>query len=140
MGTLCLCRVILEELDPDIDRLLADHNQEAVDNLVAYITTYIYLHAEALPPGNVLPLSGFAYPPLAAQGSCAEPTAALTKQLPLTDSAGMSSSSFESEQGSGRLSKYGRGMGALQVHHKTHHVSSPFVSLSGMGAVLRSAS
>ena len=63
MLSVLACRVILEPLNPDIAGLLAQHNQEAVDNLVAYITAYVSSTAECMPSNNALPLSGFTYPP-----------------------------------------------------------------------------
>ena len=129
---LCLCRVILEPLSPGVATVLAEHNQEAVDNLVAYITSYISSRAGLLPAANVLPLSGFSYPPcpVAAppDGVSALQQAECEPELSAGDaqSAGMGSSCMQST-----------GLGVLQIHHKKHHVSSPFVSLSGMGGAAR---
>ena len=116
------CRVILEPLSPEVGSLLAAHNQEAVDNLVAYITAYISSSAEALPPGNVLPLSGHTYPPCAA---CTPSD----QQLVLE--AGVSSDLAQEGGGTSKLG--GQVSGALQAYRKQHRISSPFVSLSGVG-------
>lgn len=120
------CRVILEPLSPEVDCLLAGHNQEAVDNLVAYITAYISSSAEALPPGNVLPLSGHTYPPHAA---CTH------SQQQLALGAGVSSDLAQEGGGTSKLG--GQVSGALQAYRKQHRISSPFVSLSGMGIAVR---
>lgn len=121
------CRVILEPLSPEVDGLLAAHNQEAVDNLVAYITAYISSNAEALPPGNMLPLSGFTYPPHAA----CHPS-----QQQLVLEAGVSSDL--AQEGGDTSELGGQVSGALQACRKQHHVSSPCVSLSGMGTAVMS--
>ncbi|KAL3133315.1 putative ATP-dependent RNA helicase ddx60 [Trebouxia sp. C0009 RCD-2024] len=113
-------KVILEPLSPEVDCLLAGHNQEAVDNLVAYITAYISSSAEALPPGNVLPLSGHTYPPHAA---CTH------SQQQLALGAGVSSDLAQEGGGTSKLG--GQVSGALQAYRKQHRISSPFVSLSG---------
>ena len=115
----------MEALSLEVDSLLAAHNQEAVDNLVAYITAYISSNTSALPPGNVLPLSGFTYPPNAA---------CTASQQQLLLAPGMSSDLALEGDGTPRLG--GQVSGALQAYRKQHLVSSPFVSLSGMGAAV----
>lgn len=121
------CRVILEPLSSEVDSLLAAHNQEAVDNLVAYISAYISSNAAALPASNVMPLSGFTYPPPAA-------CASVSQQQPLLE-AGMSSDRVQAG-GASRPGGHDSGAlqvsGALQAYRKKHQVSSPFISLSGM--------
>ena len=102
-------------------RLLAEHNQEAVDIQVAYITAYISSNAAALPPANVMPLPGFTYPPHAA---CPN-----SQQLHLLQPASGMGSEFA--QGVGISGSCEQGSGALQAYRKKHRVSSPFVSLSG---------
>ena len=144
-----VCRVILEPLGSEVGRLLAEHNQDAVDNLVAYITSYITSNARALPPNNAMPLSGFTYPPrpihsvLPERGVSSEVASRVvtSSRVPGGDppSEGQGADSPTWGQGLGASGGVpggeatGGGQGALQAYSKRHYVSSPFVSLSGTG-------
>ena len=155
-----VCRVILEPLGSEVGQLLADHNQEAVDNLVAYIKAYIASNAEALPPSNIMPLSGFTYPPSAIHSVLPDrrvssdlasgdlPSSGVQRGDPtgghqradsptggqrLDTSGGVGGG--EASGGGQRLDHpmaYVTGLGALQAYSKKHYVSSLFVSLSGI--------
>lgn len=108
-------------MSPEAESVLAEHNQEAVDSLVAYISHYVLAHLDSLPPANVLPLSGFAYPPTT---TAASKSASHLRQQPsaacgvLADVIGHPSSMSESG-------------GALHDFHKECRISSPFAALSG---------
>ncbi len=108
-------------MSPEAESVLAEHNQEAVDSLVAYISHYVSAHQDSLPPANVLPLSGFAYPLTTTAASKSvtdlrqQPSAACGV---LVDAIGHSSSMSE-------------GGGALHYFHKECRISSPFATLSG---------
>lgn len=122
-------------MSPDVASVLADHNQEAVDNLVAYITSYISSRAGLLPPANALPLSGFSYPPCAAAAtsdSVSPPQQAVCdREL----GAGVAQSMILVSP-----SVQSMGLGLLQTHYKKHLVSPPFVTLSGVGKAARDRS
>jgi len=115
------CRVILEAMSPEAESVLAEHNQEAVDSLVAYISHYVSAHLDSLPPANVLPLSGFAYP--------LTTTAASKSVIDLRwqPSAACGGSVHDFGHPSG-MSESG---GALQNFRKECRISSPFAALSG---------
>ena len=163
-----VCRVILEPLGSEVGQLLADHNQEAVDNLVAYITTYIASNADALPPSNAMPLSGFIYPPraidsvLPGHGASTDLVSRVVassgsqrgdpsdgRQRADSPAGGQGPDILGGVQGGeasgggqrlGHPMPSGKGSGALQAYSKKHYVSSPFVSLSGMGIRSHAAS
>ena len=161
-----VCRVILEPLGSEVGRLLAEHNQEAVDNLVAYITAYITSNADTLPPNNAMPLSGFTYPPQAIHSVLPERGVSNDSASGVVSSSGVQGGdAFGGGQG-GDSSTWGQGLqtsggvqegeatggsqgldhssvtgsGALQAYSKKHYVSSPFVSLSGTGIATHSVS
>ena len=93
--------------------------------MVTYITAYTSSEGKALPPANVLPLSGFTYPPHTA------PTA--TPAVPATQALGAGSILRGGDaRAVGMPGSGGQCTGAWQEYHKAHHISSPFVSLSGM--------
>lgn len=115
------CRVILEAMSPEAESVLAQHNQEAVDNLVAYISNYVSAHIDSLPPANVLPLSGFAYP---LTSTAASKSASDLKQQPSAACGG-------SVHAIGHSSSMSEGGGALRDFRKECRISSPFAALSG---------
>ena len=155
-----VCRVILEPLGSEVGQLLAEHNQEAVNNLVAYITAYITSNADVLPPSNVMPLSGFSYPPPAIHSVLPERGVSGDVALGVVASSGVQGSdpsgraqgadsptggqgldtsggvlggeALGGGQGLDVSSPWLTGSGALQAYSKKHCVSSPFVSLSGI--------
>jgi len=114
-------RVILEAMSPEAESVLAQHNQEAVDNLVAYISNYVSAHIDSLPPANVLPLSGFAYP---LTSTAASKSASDLKQQPSAACGGL-------VHAIGHSSSMSEGGGALRGFRKECRISSPFVALSG---------
>lgn len=107
-------------MSPDIEQLLAEHNQEAVDHLVDYISKYVSSHLGSLPPANVLPASGFSYPH---KGSATTETAALIQQ-PLAHGL--------KEQKDDKSNIHGVERGhALGNFRKRCWISSPFAAQSG---------
>lgn len=108
-----MCRVILEGLSPQIEALLKQHNQDAVDNLVDYVTGYVSSHADSLPAANRLPLSGLCYP------------SPPVSSLPASEQQSVTGSKASAEV------SHGRGSDALTQFRKPCRISSPFVALSG---------
>ena len=108
-----MCRVILESLSPPVESLLKQHNQEAVDDLVTYVTGYVSGHADSLPAANRLPLSGLCYPPGAAS------------ELATSEKQSITGSKASAEL------THGNGHNALTRFRKPCRISSPFVALSG---------
>lgn len=96
-------RVVLERMSPAVEQTLEEHNEEALDNFLAYIRGYVLTNAAALPLGNVLPMSRLSYP---------RPAAFLPN--------GVGPSNLASEAG-----------GALMEYQKEVLIASPFVALSG---------
>ena len=114
-------RVILEAMSPEAECVLAEHNQEAVDSLVAYISRYVSAHLDNLPPANVLPLSGFAYPPTT---TAASKSATGLRQQPSAACGGSAHATAHPSS----MSERG---GALHTFRKGCRISSPFAALSG---------
>ena len=114
-------RVTLEAMSPEAECVLAEHNQEAIDSLVAYISRYVSAHLDSLPPAIVLPLSGFAYPPTT---TAASKSATGLRQQP---SAACGGSAHATAHPSGMS----EGGGALHTFRKGCRISSPFAALSG---------
>ena len=119
------CRVILEAMSPEAESVLAEHNQEAVDSLVAYISHYVSAHLDSLPPANVLPLSGFAYPQTstAASKSASKFASDLRQQALAACGRSVHATGYSSS-----MSEGGR---ALHNFRKECRISSPFAALSG---------
>jgi hypothetical protein len=108
-------------MSPEAESVLAEHNQEAVDSLVAYISHYVSAHLDSLPPANVLPLSGFAYP--------LTTTAASNSANPLRQQP--SAARGVLVHASGHSSSMSESGGALHNFRKECRISSPFAALSG---------
>lgn len=108
-------------MSPEAESVLAEHNQEAVDSLVAYISHYVSAHLESLPPASVLPLSGFAYP---LTTTAASKSASHLRQQPLA-ACGILVEAIGHPSG---ISECG---GALHIFCKECHISSPFAAVSG---------
>ena len=49
-------------MEPAVEAMLTQHNAEALDHLLTYVSSYIKKHGDTLPQGNVLPMSGLKYP------------------------------------------------------------------------------
>lgn len=49
-------------MSPEMEAIVAEHNVEALDNLLTYVSSYIRKHDDSLPPNNVLPMSELKYP------------------------------------------------------------------------------
>lgn len=93
---------MLERLSPEVEAIIAEHNTEALNSLLSYVSGYITANIAVLPPDNVLPLSGLSYPMPHVQ--------TLSPSDPV---------------------QQGVVSGALLEHHKEVVIVSPFVALSG---------
>ena len=100
--------MILEAVRPEVEQLLAAHNQEAVDHVVTYITNYVLAHKDSLPPANMLPFSGFCFPH--------------------TVRTSPEQQHVRVPQCHAGPKHYG---GALEEFRKECRISSPFIALSG---------
>lgn len=49
-------------MGPDVEAIVAEHNAEALDKLLDYVTGYVTANTDSLTPGNMLPMSGLQYP------------------------------------------------------------------------------
>ena len=96
--------------------MLAEHDQESLDHLMAYVSSYVSSQSHTLPPANCLPLSGFSYPPQEGTESKAEP---------------QQQGSARYEGGGWSSASSGKGLDALAQFRKPFSISSPFVALSG---------
>ena len=102
-------------MEPEIQLLLAEHNKEAVDHLIAYVSSYVASQSHTLPPANCLPLSGFSYPP---KGST----------TPGTSQQQHNASCVSDVQPDPDAQT---GCDAVAQFRKHYSFSSPFVALSG---------
>ena len=132
-------RVILEAMSPEVDSLLAQHNQEALAHLTAYVSSYVSNASDSLPAANQLPLSHFCYPLGLASNTSETMLEAQQEQQQQQQQQQQPRQSCEGSSES--ITSHGRGQagqvtGALSQFKKQCRISSPFVALSGAAQLL----